>query len=253
MNAFTIAVWGSPGAGKTFLSTAVAAAIARKNNDTVIIYPDAVCPVIPALFPQTIEKTFSVQDVKSLGKAATIEDPSVSDFVQQLVPVPGYKRLCAAGYAIDENRLLYPQVTEKDARKIRKVAKGLCNYLVYDCTTDIQNDAFSEEALSNADMVIRVSRGSSKDLSYFMSQYNLTGKLLPDPKKQITVLNAMHAEDPLDELQSFFGGNIVAKVPYSDSVYEAMDEYIFPREPIARNVDKVINQIAEKIIQEGKM
>ena len=131
MNNVTIAVFGSSGAGKTFISAALAAGLAKQGAESVVVFPNAISPVIPALFSYKQEKEFSTKDVKSLGKLTSITSLSQNDVFNQFITIPGYKRLCALGYAASENQTYYPTVYSSDAAKIRLKLKECCNYVIY--------------------------------------------------------------------------------------------------------------------------
>ena len=52
-----IAVWGSPGSGKTTLSVKLAEALynrSRGKNSVIVVFTDIVTPSIPAVFPMLL-------------------------------------------------------------------------------------------------------------------------------------------------------------------------------------------------------
>lgn len=160
-----IAVWGSPGSGKTTLAIQIAQELAKEKKNVVLVHDDIFCPTLPVLFP-TLEKE---QQQKSLGKVLTsplIDQDLIRD---HLVTMKHSNYIAFLGYQKGENPHTYAEYTKEKPTDLLILLRHLADYIVVDCSSIITESLLSATALTMADQVIRLSTADFKGLSYFKS------------------------------------------------------------------------------------
>lgn len=170
-----IAIWGSPGSGKTTLAIKMAELLSKQNLNTIIVYDDVVCPVIPA-----VVSNLKKQDNKSLGNVlfGNVEQSTIKE---NLVTLDNNNHIALLGYAKGENYRSYPKYVEEIVVDLLMQLRHLADYIIIDCSSYIKDNVFTDTVLQRADTVISLSTADLKGLSYF----NSTLPLLIDDKYSI--------------------------------------------------------------------
>lgn len=170
-----VAVWGSPGSGKTTLSIKLAELLSRQKFNVIIVYDDVVCPVIP-----TIESNLKKQDNKSLGNVmfGNVEQDTIKE---NLVTLDKNNYIAMLGYGKGENFKSYPLYVEEIVVSLLMQLRHMADYIIVDCSSYIKDNIFTDTVLHRADKVISLSTADFKGLSYF----NSTLPLLIDDKYSV--------------------------------------------------------------------
>ena len=100
-----LAIVGSPGSGKTTLAVKLAAEIAKKKKNVVVVCSDPFVPSVPFLLPMDTE-----QEV-SLGALLTAPSLTQNKILEACVPVTANEYISLLGYRMGENLMSYPKVT----------------------------------------------------------------------------------------------------------------------------------------------
>ena len=96
-----IAVWGSPGSGKTTFSVKLAEALynrSRGKSAVIVVFTDIITPTIPIIFPN-----FRSEDVFSVGSILSKPDFFADDVVSNMVMTKDRMNLGYLGYKDSEN------------------------------------------------------------------------------------------------------------------------------------------------------
>ena len=126
-----IAVWGSPGSGKTTFSVKLAEALynrSRGKSAVIVVFTDIITPTIPVVFPN-----FRSEDVYSIGSILSKPDFFADDVVSNMVMTKDRMNLGFLGYKDGENHHSFPEYTEKKAKYLYDVLVGIADYVIVDC------------------------------------------------------------------------------------------------------------------------
>lgn len=158
-----LAIVGSPGSGKTTLAVKLAAEIAKKKKNVVVVCSDPFVPSVPFLLPMDME-----QEV-SLGALLTSPALTQNEILEACVSVPANEYISLLGYRMGENLMSYPKVTRERAVEFLVCLRHLADYVILDCTSVFEADVFSILAMEMADRVLRVGTSNLRGISYFKS------------------------------------------------------------------------------------
>lgn len=173
-----LAITGSPGSGKTTLAVKLAAEIAVRRKNVIVVCNDPFVPSIPVLLPMDTE-----QEV-SLGALLTAPSLTQEKILRSCVPVPDSEYVSLLGYKMGENLMSYPKVTRERAVEFLVCLRHLADYVILDCTSVFEADVFSILAMEMADKVLRVGTSNLRGISYYRSHAGMlegrtdTGKYL---------------------------------------------------------------------------
>ena len=164
-----IAVWGSPHSGKTTFATKLATAIYSSFESTVItLYTDLQTPMIPVLFP--FDKP---EDLGSIGYPLSRTEVEQSDIINNLVTVKEMQNFGFLGYCTGENRYTYPKFGKAKAEDLLNALCELADYVIVDCTSDLEGNILAQTAIEKADQIIRLSSPDLCSISFFLSQLSV--------------------------------------------------------------------------------
>ena len=149
-----LAVWGSPGCGKTVTAVKIAKHLAAQKKNTVLLLCDMTAPMMPCICPPS-----ELEVDKSLGSIF-------------------------AGLRKKENEYTYAPCTKQQAEELIRRLREIVPYVVIDCSSYIANDILSAVALMEADSVLQLASCDLKSVGYLSSQLPLLGELKWDKDKQ---------------------------------------------------------------------
>lgn len=195
-----IAIWGSPGSGKTVTSIKLARELASKQINVLVILCDALCPSIPTLLPDAHAKE------KSLGKLLSLPSLSQEHILQHLVPCKPFAHLAFIGYVHGDNAFTYASYTKERALDFFTLARHLADIVIVDCSSLLSTDPLSVAALEVADQVLRVHECTLKSLSYFTSHLPLLGDSRFHADRHLHLLSNVKAKQDSVQYSNVFGG-----------------------------------------------
>ena len=165
-----IAVWGSPGSGKTTFSVKLAEALNSRSkksagHKTLVVFTDLTSPVVPVVFPNR-----KSEDIYSLGSVLVKTDLSPNVIFSNTMFIKDRSDLGYLGYTAGENKFSYPALTEDKIRAFEEQLRLMADFVIVDCVSNPEESLLSKLLLQDADKVIRVCTPNLKCLSYHQSQ-----------------------------------------------------------------------------------
>lgn len=211
-----LAIAGSPGSGKTTLAVKLAAEIAKKKKNVIVVCSDPFVPSVPFLLPMDME-----QEV-SLGALLTAPSLTQNKILAACVPVPANEYISLLGYRMGENLMSYPKVTRERAVEFLVCLRHLADYVILDCTSVFEADVFSILAMEMADRVLRVGTSNLRGISYFKSHAGmLEGRA--DNGKYISAIGNFKTGQEWEAAAGQYGG-VGFVFPYVAELEKQYDE-----------------------------
>ena len=146
-----LAVWGSPGSGKTTVAVRLAKYLADKRRNVILLLCDMTAPMLPCICPAA-----DLECERSLGSVLAAAHVSENLVKNNLVTHKRLGYLTILGMLKGENEYTYPPYNEVQARELIDCLREIAPYVVIDCGSYIANDILSAVALMEADSVLLV-------------------------------------------------------------------------------------------------
>lgn len=204
-----LAVWGSPGSGKTMVAVKLAKHLADQKKNVVLVLCDMVAPVLPCILPAS-----ELECERSLG--TILGSPRVTEALlkSNLMTLKKNKYLTLLGMRKGENEYTYPPYTETQAKELLEELRKLAPFVILDCGSHIAADILSAVALMEADSVLRLACCDLKSISYFSSQLELLKDHRWEADRQYRVASNVKAHEAGAQLAAALG-NTVFQLPHS--------------------------------------
>lgn len=239
-----IAVWGSPGSGKTTLSYKMGAYLAREKYSVIIVHDDSACPVIHTMITIPGE----LKQNKSLGivLSQNIRQAIIKD---NLVTFKGSDYIALLGYDIGENYKSYPPYDSDLVSDLLVHLRHLADFIIVDCSSYLKDNAFTDTVLQKADKVIALSTADLKGLSYFNSTLPLLDCNIKDRLSIVTkIKNSDMSEQIAEVVNDLLNGKDIF-LPYTDEIEEqAFNKRLF--DTLLKDESKSYNEGVQKIMEE---
>ena len=189
-----LAVWGSPGCGKTVTAVKIAKHLAAQKKNTVLLLCDMTAPMMPCICPP-------------------------SELEVDLTTLKRLPHLTMLGLRKKENEYTYAPCTKQQAEELIRGLREIVPYVVIDCSSYIANDILSAVALMEADSVLQLASCDLKSVGYLSSQLPLLGELKWDKDKQYRVASNIKPFQAADRIGQVLG-SVVFRLPYSQELEE---------------------------------
>jgi len=242
-----IAVWGSPGSGKTTFSVKLAEALynrSRGKSAVIVVFTDIITPTIPVVFPN-----FRSEDVYSIGSILSKPDFFADDVVSNMVMTKDRMNLGYLGYKDSENHHSFPEYTDKKAKYLYDVLVGIADYVIVDCMSLPDSNFLTSVALENADQIIRLSTPDLKCLSFQMSQLKTFASRGYLRENDVAVMNIPREEFNLAAADARLHlGKIAFTVPYCNTLIEQYMEGSLYEPMKDKKFMQTIKAIAERVV-----
>ena len=151
-----LAVWGSPGCGKTVTAVKIAKHLATQKKNTVLLLCDMTAPMMPCICPPS-----ELEVDKSLGSIFAAQHISVNLIKHNLTTLKRLPHLTMLGLRKKENEYTYAPCTKQQAEELIRGLREIVPYVVIDCSSYIANDILSAVALMEADSVLQLASCAS--------------------------------------------------------------------------------------------
>lgn len=204
-----LAVWGSPGSGKTVTAVKLAKALADKKRNVVLLLCDMTAPMLPCICPPS-----ELECERSLGSILAAVQVSDNLIKHNLVTLKRNDHLTILGLLKGENEYTYPPYGTKQATELLERLREIAPYVVVDCGSYIANDILSAVSLMEADSVLRLANCDLKSVSYFSSQLPLLKDNKWDADKQYKVAANVKPQQAAEHIGKILG-SVAFKLPYS--------------------------------------
>lgn len=203
-----LAVWGSPGSGKTVTAVKLAKALADDGRNVTLLLCDMTAPMLPLISPGLDSACR-----RSLGSVLAV--PHVSDILvkNNCITFKRLPNLALLGMLRGENEFTYPPYSAEQAKELISALRELTPYVVVDCGSYIANDILSAVALMEADSVLSLGGCDLKTVSYFASQIPVLEGAKMDMEKQYRVSSNVKPRQAESRAGAF-------KLPYSPEIEE---------------------------------
>ena len=206
-----IVVCGSPESGKTTCALKLAQELYyQKKGSVIFLSPDMRVPSMAYILPHS-----KASELYSIGKALDKTHIYQEDVLRQLVPAITMRNFGFLGYTTSENKYSYPRPTEDKITALFHAMKGIADYIVVDCVSDM-DDLISSMAINRADSVIQMTTPDLKSFAYYASQSDMFKNIV---ERSIKVLCVRDRDVylPTEEVKSHFK-DISFTLPYSRSL-----------------------------------
>jgi len=190
-----IAIWGSPGSGKTTLAVKLSDFLSKEHS-VVVVFCDRTNPPLPYLFPKHRDK-----EIKSIGTALSAIDIT-EEKVMSSATVGENGNIIYLGYAGGENMYSYPSFGIGRANAFMNLVDTLADYVIFDCPSVFVGDAMTEAALKGADCVFRLYNPTLQSFLFFESQLPLMNSEDFKSSSHLKILSRTDNEVPLPESEA---------------------------------------------------
>ncbi len=209
-----LAVWGSPGSGKTVTAVKIAKHLADRKKNVVLLLCDMTAPMLPCICPPS-----ELECEHSLGSilaAAHVSEPLIK---HNLVTLKKNSHLTLLGMKKGENEYTYPPYSEVQAKELLDGLREIAPVVIVDCGSYIANDILSAVALMESDSVLRLANADLKSVSYLSSQLPLLRDSKWDADKQYKVASNVKPWQAGEQISQALG-TAAFTLPYSKELEE---------------------------------
>ncbi|MBQ3258486.1 MAG: hypothetical protein IJA67_13930 [Oscillospiraceae bacterium] len=212
-----IAVWGSPGSGKSTFSAILARYLTRDKSKAIIISPDITVPMLPVWFPNE-----NIENHMSIGHILTSAEINNSIIAARVKVLKSYPFIGVLGYASGDMPLSYPDTNFDKIKEFIDVCAGMVDYIIIDCTSRI-TDLFTPAAIELADVVVGVFSADLRGVSYRKAQMPLLAGEKFKADKHILLAGNARPYYAIDEMEHVFG-HLDGLLPWSKEIDRAATE-----------------------------
>ena len=209
-----LAVWGSPGSGKTVTAVKIAKQLAMKKQNVILLLCDMTAPMMPCICPPS-----DLECERSLGSVFAAQHISENLIKHNLTTHKRMPYLTMMGLCKGENEYTYAACTKEQAEELLCGLRKIAPYVVIDCSSYIANDILSAVALMEADSVLRLVNCDLKSVGYLSSQLPLLKELNWDEEKQYKTAANIKPQQAADRIGQVLG-NVAFKLPHSAELEE---------------------------------
>lgn len=207
-----LAVWGSPGSGKTTVSVRLAKHLADKKQNVVLLLCDTSAPMLPCICPPS-----DLDCERSLGSILAATHITDTLIKQNCITHKKNSYLTIIGMLKGENVFTYPPYTPELATELIDHLRDIAPYIIIDCSSHIAHDILSAVALMEADSVLRLVNCDLKSISYLSSQLPLLKDQKWDAEKQYKIASNIKSNQAGEHIEQVLG-SVVFKIPHSDEL-----------------------------------
>ena len=209
-----LAVWGSPGSGKTVTAVKIAKMLSARKKNVILLLCDMAAPMLPCICPaDALESNGSLAGVLA---AARISENLIK---HNLVTFKRNSCLAVLGLLERQNEYSTPPFTQKQVVELLDGLRQIAPYVIVDCGSYIANDILSAVALMEADSVLRLANCDLKSIGYLSSQLPLLRELHWDEDKQYKAASNIKPLQAADRIGQVLG-SVAFKLPYSQELEE---------------------------------
>ena len=207
-----LAVWGSPGSGKTVTAVKLAVRLAMQKRDVALLLCDMNTPMLPCICPPG-----ELEEEHSLGSILAASHVSESLVRHHCITHKKFRHLTILGMRKGENGYTYPVYERQQAEELLACLRSIAPYIIIDCSSHIANDILSAIALMESDAVLRLVNCDLKSISYLSSQLPLLKENQWDAEKQYKVASNVRPNEASDHIEQVLG-SVTFQLPHSEEV-----------------------------------
>lgn len=216
-----IAVFGSPHSGKSTLSLAIAASLATKKKDVVVLSGDKVSPMLKVYAP--LADTPQSLSVGSLLMDSDVTEKAVTE---RILIHPKCERLGFMGMATGDNITTYPpRFLDDRVAALLGILYRLTDYLVIDCSSNPMTDSITLKGLEAAHVMVRLTTPDMMGLEFWRGMLGVLRDERFAASRAVPAINLAKPISPVREVQQMHRailGDIRYVFPYSHEVEDRM-------------------------------
>ena len=238
-----LAVWGSPGSGKTVTAIKIAKHLAEKKKRTSLLLCDMTAPMLPCICPPS-----DIENERSLGSILAATKVTEALVKHNCVIHKKLDYLTIIGMLKGENEYTYPPYSAKQAKELLESLRRITPYIIIDCGSYIANDILSAVSLMENDAVLRLVNCDLKSVNYLSSQLPLLKDNKWDTDKQYKVAANIKKQEASEHVGQVMG-SVAFRLPHSNELenqYLAGDLF----KDLSMNDSKLFRKEIEKICLE---
>lgn len=242
-----LAVWGSPGAGKTVTAVKLAAELANGRKMWYWCLPT---------LPHPASRCGGGGEAAEVSVGELLSAPGMTQeqVLKTCVPCEKHPYISFLGYKAGENVFTYVEYSKEKAVDMLVLLRHIADYVIVDCTSVLTGNVLATTALEVADDVLRVCGCDLKAISYFASYLPLVEDRKFKPEQHIRALSNTRPYQGGIEYENSFGG-VKYRLPYLPIV-EEQAATLKLLEPLAgkeaKSYEPVIAAIAAEVFGDGK-
>lgn len=242
-----IAVWGSPGSGKTTISTKLALELSKEKLNVIVVYEDENCPAIPTLIADPKGK----HNNKSLGNVL-LNNSEQRIIKENLITLEKNKYLGLLGYRKGENYNSYPEYVKEKVTDLFLQLRHLADYIIIDCSSQLYMNIFTNTALEQADKVLTLATADLKSLSYFNSTLPILANSLFKMDEQLIAISNIRDHQPKETINDLLKGKgyyleFIEEITQQDAEQRMFEEL---NDKKSEGFKDILKKLMEEIIYE---
>lgn len=238
-----ISIWGSQNAGKSLLSTVMGRILAEEGKRTLIVYAGLQSNDTPCFYPDEKEMT-------SMGNLWQT-DPE-DDEILTFMMATDNDNLAYLSYSPGENIYSYPVFTKYNIVNVFSRLSAFFEYIIVDCSSDLNGGVITLTALEMSDRVIRLMGASGKAWLYFTANLSIISDSRFNLDNHICVLSSIKSDEPSEIYEKSYG-NTAYRLYYDDKIYMAYLEGRLLKDTGSAYEDTVKRIISENICEDIKV
>ena len=207
-----LAVWGSPGCGKTTVAVKLAKYLASKKKNVVLVLCDMTAPMMPCICPSS--DLDSDHSLRSILAATSVSQSLIKHNCNTHKKI---SYLTIIGMRKGENEYSCPDFTPELVTEFIDKLRDVAPYIIIDCGSYIAYDVLSAISLMESDTVLRLVGCDLKSISYLSSQLPLLKDNKWDADKQYKVASNVKPHQASEHLEQVLG-NVVFQIPHSQEL-----------------------------------
>ncbi len=207
-NGKMIAVWGSGGSGKTTTAVKLAALLAEKKKEVILVLTDIIAPDLSVLLP-------FAKDMRSMGHIWAL--PCNTDTILKSLVTTKSDYIGILGYKNGENVFSHPDYAKENILDIYTKLKTMADYIIVDCVPEFAYNVLTTVALELADSVIRLGEATTKSFSFFDANLPLLTDSRYKVEQHIRVLTKVKSNQAKEAALSHYGG-VLVELPFTEEL-----------------------------------
>ena len=174
------------------------------------------------------------------------------DIINNLVTVKDMQNFGFLGYKTGENKFTYPKFGKAKAEDLLSELCRLADYVIVDCTSNLNENVLAQTAIEKADQILRLSSPDLQSISFFLSQLAVYTDSRFRLDEHIQGLNTPNVDVfmPIEEAKTQLG-EVSFTVPFSAQVKEQMQQGKLHVKTSDKRFEARMNDIAGKVVAYG--
>ena len=238
-----ISVWGNMNSGKSLFSTVMGRILADAGKRALIIYAGLQSNDTPCFYPDE-------REMVSMGNLWQMDLDD--DEMLKYMMATEKDNLAYLTYSPGENIYSYPVFTKYNIVNVLSRLSSFFEYIIVDCSSDLNGGVITLTALEMSDRVIRLMGSSGKAWLYFAANLPMISDSRFNLGSHICVLSDIMSAEAAEVYEKSYE-NILYRLYHDEKIYQAYLEGQLMHNAGSKYEDIVKKIIAENICSEIKL